>query len=79
MCALDVVKATEILLGIELLQAKDGLATKLNQVCQDGFGQLNRLLSDMLENQHNKLERFSSPKSLELLRILKESSLQESG
>ena len=34
MCALDVVKATEILLGIELLQAKDGLATKLNPPVQ---------------------------------------------
>ena len=79
MCGLDVVKVTETLVEDKLLQAKDGLATKLGHVCQDGFGQLNRLLSDMLENQHNKLERFSSPKSLELLRILKESPLQESG
>ena len=82
-CALDVVKETEILVDIEVMKAKDQLSAQLCKVCRVGMAELNSLLSQALDQaldqKQNKLERYSSPKALLLLTILKETPFKDSG
>ena len=78
-CALDVVKETEILVDIEIMKAKDQLAAQLGKVCRVGMAKLNSLLSQALDQKPNKLERYSSPKALLLLTILRDTPFKDSG
>ena len=78
-CALDVVKETEILVDNEVMKAKDQLSAQLCKVCRLGMAELNNQLSQALDQRPNKLERYSSPKALLLLTILKETPFKDSG